>query len=92
MRQLVTLGLEELSASTMHILRSIQPRGPHRTTGVGFWGVVIELSGYGIAHEAGHQATACCEPTGVGGLELRSQSQWLQHHPVRMSNAVPITR
>lgn len=37
MRQLVTLGLEKLAKSTVQILRSILPRGPHRTTRVGFW-------------------------------------------------------
>lgn len=48
------LGLEKLSKSTVHILRSILPRGPHRATRVGFCGVVAEQLECGIAHEAGH--------------------------------------
>lgn len=64
MRQLVTLGLEELSASTVHTQRHTQPQGPHRTTRAGSGGVVIELSRYKITHEAGDQATARCDPMG----------------------------
>jgi hypothetical protein len=37
-RQLVTLGLEEVSESTVPIPRHTQPQAPHRTTRVGFWG------------------------------------------------------